>query len=172
MSSRSWMAALTLAAGLAAAVAARPDDRKETVATTPTPKAAPATRETDPTPATAATYRVRLALSIAGLTPSGCDVEIKPAHPGCTFKPRVEHIGPGGQATLDIDGIQTVSADRDCSFAITMREPGQTPHTTYRGLRLSTRKTPGGTQFFECILNSPSRLARLSATDKKESTRR
>jgi len=152
------MAALTLAAGILPS-AARADDPPETT-----------TRETPPPAAAAApapTYKVRLALSVAGLTSRGCDVEVKPAHPGCTFKPLVEHIGPDGVASLLLKDVRTVSADRDCSLAITIREEGLPPRTTYRGLRLSTRYASTSPQVLTCILSSPSRLSRMSAAEQE-----
>jgi hypothetical protein len=152
MSGWSWMAALTLAAGILPS-AARADDPPETT-TRATPPSAPAT-----------TYKVKLALSVAGLTARGCDVEVKPAHAGCTFKTVVEHIDSDGLATLSLQDVRTVSADRDCSFAITIREEGLPARTTYRGLQLSNRRASTSPQVLNCILSSPSRLARISAAE-------
>ena len=158
MSGWSWMAALTLAAGILP-IAARADDPPETPAP---PRAAPSPAAPS---APATIYKVKLALSVAGLTARGCDVEVKPAHPGCTFKPVVEHVGSDGLATLLLQDVRTVSADRDCSFAITIREEGLPPRTTYRGLQLSNRRTSTAPQVLNCILSSPSRLARMNAAE-------
>jgi hypothetical protein len=115
MSGRSWMAALTLATGILS-TAARADDGSGTV-TPPAQATPPATTATAP----GTIYKVQLALRVAGLTSRGCDVEVKPAHPGCSFKTVVEHVGPDGMANLRLDDVRTVSADRDCTFAITIR---------------------------------------------------
>jgi hypothetical protein len=108
--------------------------------------------------------KVQLMLSIAGLGPRGCDVEIKPAYPGCTFQTVARHVRSDGKLTLEVDDVRTESPDRDCTFSITLREPGQPERTVHRGLRL---KPPGsaGAQFLECFLSSPSRIARTNAQD-------
>jgi hypothetical protein len=159
------MAALTLATGILT-TAARADDSSGTV-TPPVPATPPAS--TARTPGTV--YKVQLALRVAGLTARGCDVEVKPAHPGCSFKTIVEHIGPNGLANLRLDDVRTVSADRDCTFAITIREAGQTARTVYRGMRLSPSHNGRGPLFLECILNSPSRIARMNAAEGETRTR-
>jgi hypothetical protein len=159
MSGRSWMAALTLAAGMLSLAAARADD-------TPAPpsgrEAAPTatSREPAPTSTQAAGSKVLLELAIAGLSSRGCDVDVKPAHAACVFTPITKHVGSTGKITIEVKNIRTESADRDCSFAITIREPGQAPRTTYRGLRLNP---PGSTppQSLSCYLSSPSRVARM-----------
>jgi hypothetical protein len=122
-------------------------------------KAAPKAAEPKKPAANAkATYKVILDLGIAGLGPKGCDIEIKAAHPGCKFEPVTRHIGERGQATIEIKDIETTSADRDCTFAITVREAGQAEKTNRRGLRL---KAPGSTaQTLSCYFSSPSKLAK------------
>src|SRR5262249_31430865 len=104
-----------------------------------------------------------------GLTSRGCDLEIKPAHPGCSFRKVSKHITQSEmdaykQVTVSFDDIRSESADRDCSFAITIREPGQPPQTLHRGLRLSAPGSPA-TQSLSCCLSSPSRVARIAAPD-------
>lgn len=150
MQGRSWMAALTLtltlalSGGLAPAVAGDP----------------PAPSPERPGAGTKA-HTVKLELAIAGLpvNGSGCDVEIKPAHAGCKFQPITRHIDSRGFATLLVKDVVSRSADRDCAFAITIREPGQPERTVRRGLRLqdSEKSTP---QTLTCYLSSPSRIAR------------
>jgi hypothetical protein len=148
MQGRSWMAALTLVAGtlLIASLSARADDP-------PAPQ------------------KVTLDLAIDGLGAGGCDIEIKPGHVGCQFKTdNPHHIGAGGKATIILDKVRTTSADRDCVFAITIREPGQEPKTVHRGLRLS-KPTPGRptpAQTLTCYLRSPSKLAKANETRTRQ----
>jgi hypothetical protein len=109
-------------------------------------------------------HTVKLELAIAGLRNGGpgCDVEIKPGHAGCKFRPITQHVSPGGYATIVVKDVQTRNADRDCTFAITIREPGQAERTVHRGLRL---KPPGApSQVLTCYLSSPSRIARNGST--------
>ena len=142
MQGRSWTAALTLVAGalLIAGPSARADDP-------PAPR------------------KVTLDLAIDGLGAGGCDIEIKPGHAGCHFKPVSRHLA-SAKAAIDLDDVRTTSVDRDCVFAITIREPGQQPRTVHRGLRLSkpTPGRPASAQILTCYLRSPSRLAKAKET--------
>ena len=146
MQGRSWTAALTLVAGalLIAGPSARADDP-------PAPR------------------KVTLDLAIDGLGAGGCDIEIKPGHAGCQFKPVTYHLA-SAKAAIDLDDVRTTSVDHDCVFAITIREPGQQPRTVHRGLRLSKptpgRLTPG--QSLTCYLRSPSKLARANETRTRQ----
>lgn len=85
---------------------------------------------------------VRLQLRITGLPTSGCLLKVVPAHPGCQFAVIERKIaagpGTGGMVTLAPILVKATStgADHDCSFAITIQEPGQPPQTFRRGLRL------------------------------------
>ena len=86
--------------------------------------------------------KVTLQLQLSGLGQQGCIIEIKPAHPACTFKPVKFKVGGlSGERAVTLDPIvidaSSTGADRDCSFAITLREPGQNPRTFQRGLRLA-----------------------------------
>lgn len=124
---RSWMTAGTLLAGLAFAFAA-----------TSFARAAEADGENATVENT-----VKLEIQISGLGPNGGKVEIKPAHPGCKFKPLPPVTLKKGAApdVVKLEPIavvaSTTSADRDCSFEITLTEPGRTPVTFRRGLQLS-----------------------------------
>ena len=146
MQSRSWMAALTLAAGTLL------------VHSTQAPAAA------DPV-----VNQVRLELQISGLGRGACDVEIKPGHPGCEFPAVVKRItNPVAQSdskvVVRLDPIlaRSTNADHDCAFAITIREPGKEPKTFHRGIRLTQRTSDGPipTQSLTCYLTSPSLAAR------------
>jgi hypothetical protein len=107
---------------------------------------------------------VKLELWIAGLGQKGCDVEIKPGHAGCKFRPQTRHIASSGKSVFTFRDVEVRSADRDCGFAITVKEPGQATRTIHRGFRLAASKTEPGAnaraQAFTCYLSSPSRLSR------------
>jgi hypothetical protein len=114
-------------------------------------------------------HKVKLELRIAGVGRNGCDIEIKPGHAGCKFQVIRHHLAGDrgwGQLQLVLDDVQTRSPDRDCAFAITIREPGQADRTVHRGLRLTPPKlgqtTP--TDELTCYLSSPSMLARAEKT--------
>lgn len=97
---------------------------------------------------------VQLNLRIAGLSAKGCDVEVKPANPSCKFRPApVKHVTSDGYATIDLRDIELRGADKTCSMAITVREPGQPPQIIYRGFRTSSAK-PGTVPTFTCFISS------------------
>ncbi len=148
MRGRSWMAALAIAAGLGHAPAVAGDS--------PAPIAGSNTAEGSPAATKPCT--VKLDLRIAGLRADGCDVEIKPGHPGCKFPAVTRHVKMNGLESLLMKDVRTLSADRDCTFAITIREPGQADRTVRRGLRLDPG---GGSQTLTCNLSSPSKIARV-----------
>lgn len=109
--------------------------------------------------------KIQVDLRIAGLTQKGCDVEIKPGHAGCKFKPVTKHIASQGKLVVELKDVEIRSPDRDCSFAITIKEEGQTKRTNHRGLRIPTSGAGSPTQVpsLTCFLNSPSKLARAEA---------
>jgi hypothetical protein len=104
---------------------------------------------------------VQLELRIAGLGASGCDVEIRPGHPGCKFQPITRHVTSTGQLSLELRDVETKNADRDCTFAITIREPGHETRTVHRGLRISPQAEKG--RLLTCYLSSPSRIAKANS---------
>lgn len=140
MQGRSWMAALTLAVGSASTFAL------------------PALAADKP----AAASKVNLLLRVAGLKRGGCDVVIKPGFVG-SFRPVTRHIDLRGELNLTIDDVSTDSADRECDFAITIREPGQRDKTFHRGLRLSAPQRVPVVNSLQCNLNSPSSIATAAA---------
>lgn len=156
MQGRSWMAAWTVGLTLGFGVsplAARGGDQPGQA------DDATSVRAVESRP-----HTIKLELRIAGLLAGGpgCDVDIKPGHPGCTFRPVLgRHVSPSGVATLVLNDVRTRSADRDCTFAITIREPGQVVRTVHRGLRLNPDTGPG--QVLTCNVTSPSRIARTQA---------
>jgi hypothetical protein len=83
---------------------------------------------------------VRLNLVIAGLGREGCDVEVKPANPGCKFRTAApRHVSSDGRAQVELRDVELRGADHTCTLAITVREAGQAPKTLYRGFRLASR---------------------------------
>ena len=151
MQGRSWMAALTLAAGLVPAWLPAQTSTQKPVASV------------NPEEETARTVHVvKLELAIAGLSAKGCDVEIKPGHAACKFEKKTQHVTSMGRIVVMKD-VETQSADRDCTFAITIRELGQPERTVRRGLRLNAVR--GAEQSLECFLNSPSRIAKVNAPE-------
>jgi hypothetical protein len=122
-----------------------------------------------------ASNTLRLQLQITGLTPEGCTLAIRPAHPGCQFEPverRIVVRTSGGMVRLDPIELKATSsgADRDCSFAITLAEPGKGPRTYLRGVRL-TAAEPGQAvpvQTVKLYLTAPS----LAAHDDPAKVRR
>lgn len=104
--------------------------------------------------------KVHLRLAIAGLGTEGCDVEIKPANRSVKFRPApIVHVKSDGHATIELREIELRGADKTCSLAITVRQPGQEPQTIYRGFMTNT--TTAGTPDFNCFINS--RLADASS---------
>ena len=110
---------------------------------------------------------VNLELRIAGLGREGCEIEVKPGHPACSFpavRRRVESRVSGGIAKLPPISVvaESISADRDCSFAITIKEPGRDPRTFRRGIRLEPQAPGRATpiQSLTCYLSTPSLAAK------------
>lgn len=155
MRSRSGMAVLVL--GLAPVFATSPVSRADDVE------------------AEAVENKVRLVLQISGLGPEGALIEIRPGHKACDFKPVNEEIKrgqlpPDSVIKLDLDiEAETTSADRDCSFAITVKEPGQTPKTYHRGLRLTDHEAgqPLPSKILRCYLSSPSIATRDTSVPRR-----
>lgn len=150
MRSRSWMAALSLVAGLALAGVPTQADDKAPVRNT-----------------------INLQLQITGLTTDGTVVEIKPGHAGCQFdeiKKTIRHAGSIVRlADLEIDAEST-GADRDCSFLITIKEPGHPPKEFRRGVRLAAKrgeKKVMDPQTLKIYLSAPSIAAKDSARSPK-----
>ena len=153
----SWMAALTLVASIAGA-------------------SAPSTRASEPTPVK---QKVSLSLRLDGLSSQGGEVEIKPGHAGCKFETikfqtKAHPKAIDGKIFLDPIEVETVSADRECSFAITLREPGQADKVVRRTLRL-TPAAPGKAatpQVLTCFISSNSLNPPVVAKPSDETKRK
>ncbi len=105
---------------------------------------------------------IQIDLAVAGLGSEGCDVEIKPANASCKFRPIAsKHIESDGKGTIELRNVELRGADKMCSIAITVREPGQQPQTFYRGFRPGSSKA-GTIPSFRCYLSS-----RLAGVDSK-----
>jgi hypothetical protein len=192
MRARSWMAALALIAGTGMfAGRALPSLGRSTTpiqepVQTPAPKQAEpkAARKDESRPADSQPSALQLKLAIAGLGREGCDVEVKPGNASCRFRvlnvteqgevfkkgaEGPQHVSSNGYAHMELRDIQLRGADKICTVAITVREPGQTTRTVYRGFPLKPKAEPGKGAMaptgklpvFTCYLNSPSKIARL-----------
>jgi hypothetical protein len=193
MRARSWMAASALIVGISITVGFEllAQDRSPTDQTLqsrpPKPADPPSVAGTRSKPSDSRARTAKLNLVIAGLGRDGCEVEIKPGNPSCKFRALNEngtesrqHVTSKGQATLDLLDIELRGADRTCSIAITVHEPGQAAKTIYRGFRLPTRPEGPGTPAaktvsipsFTCYLSSPSKLTIVGDRDPGTSTRK
>jgi hypothetical protein len=189
MRARSWMAALALIAGTSIAVgrampASSPTEDQGQEQPQPPQDDQPAARlqTTDAKPADKPIKAVVLNLEIAGLSPEGCDVEVKPGNASCRFqainmtknggkleraKEGAQHVSSVGHAVLELQNVELRGADRTCTVAITVRESGQAPKTVYRGFRLPARPEAGlpasvnQVPTFTCYLSSPSKVANV-----------
>lgn len=126
------------------------------------------------TPAVANT--VRLEIQISGLGANGGKVTIKPAHPGCKFKAVAIPIAKGAEGdVVKLDPISvvasTTSADRDCSFEITLTEPGREPKTFRRGVRLNP-PAAGGSTAPSCVLKCRLPATAVAIKDDGRTTKR
>ncbi len=106
---------------------------------------------------TSVKQKVTLKIRIDGVkSDGGAEVVIQPGHPASRFKPITYPVRRDGVIpdTLPID-VETFSADRDCSFAIVLKEPGQPDKVFRRSLRIvpSPEATPGKPQVLECSLS-------------------
>jgi hypothetical protein len=173
---RSWMAALTLIGassiligrGLSAQGSGRAQEAsspKEGEAKEPSEKsAAESPRGEPPKPGSQPEKRrdsapnlptIRLKLAIAGLGAEGCVVEVKPANPSCRFRPSPStHVASDGHAMIELHDIELRGADKTCTMAITVLEPGRPPQTIYRGFRTASAKPGSAPPSFTCFINS------------------
>jgi len=114
-------------------------------------------------------------------------VEVKPGNPSCKFRALKvtkdgtivgpgdegsQHVSSEGHAYVALRDVELRGADRTCTVAITVREPGQVAKTVYRGFRLAPRAEEGGkaataktVPTFTCYLSSPSKSKLAKADD-------
>ena len=115
-------------------------------------------------------------LRLDGLSAAGGEIEIKPAHAGCKFetikfqtKGHPKLIEEQDRA-LDPIEVESVSADRDCSFVITLKEKGQADKTVRRTLRLvpPVEGKPVKPQELICYISSNSLKPKAVIAEKAE----
>jgi hypothetical protein len=108
--------------------------------------------------------KVALTLKFDGLSPQGGEVEIKPGNAGCKFE-TIKFQTKGhprgtsdGRINLDPIEVETLTADRDCSFAITLKEPGLPDKKVRRVLTIipATEAKPATPQTMTCFISSTS----------------
>jgi hypothetical protein len=175
---RSWMAALALVVGTSIAVgrampalvtSQAPDKGKADG----DEKAKPGSASPGAKPSGTRIPSVQLSLVVAGLGSKGCDVQVKPGNASCKFstiyEKRAENrqfIASDGKASLELRDVELRGADRTITVAITVREPGQSTKTFYRGFRLPAKPDAKGqatatsAPMFTCYLSSPSKLTK------------
>jgi len=186
MRARSWMAALALIAGTLIAVgravpALVSSPTQDQGQAQDAKKPEPRSQTTNPNPPDSRIPAVQLNLVIAGLSREGCDIEVKPGNASCKFNALNErgaagrqHVSSEGRAKLQLRDVELRSADRTCTVAITVREPGQPVKTIYRGFRLAARPDAAGSStttavpIFTCYLSSPSKLARADESRSRK----
>lgn len=118
---------------------------------------------------------VTIELQIDGLSKEGCIVEIAPGHPACKFK-KVRYKVEEAPVLLQPIKVTSLSLDRDCSFAITIKEPGMPEYTVRRGLRLAksdSSKPETPETRITCHLATPSQIqqARIESEQTKVQSR-
>lgn len=117
--------------------------------------------------------KVMVELRIEGLSKDGCIVEIEPGHPGCKFK-RVRYKVEDERVLLQPIEVTSMSLDRDCSFAITIKEPGMPEYKVRRGLRL-TKPAMGSSETPEsritCHLATPSQVQQARIEEEQSRTK-
>lgn len=169
--------ALALAAGfwMAFAFPAPAPGADDGPATPPPTKPAPKADKAAAEPAVATESpkkskgrKIELKLVIAGLGAEGCEVEVKPGNPAVEFKPQTLRVPSNGRAAVTLKDVELLGVDRNCTFAVVVREKDQAPKTIYRGFRIptATASSRSGALSFTCFLSSASRIAELQSESR------
>ncbi|MDX2037917.1 MAG: hypothetical protein SFX72_14800 [Isosphaeraceae bacterium] len=159
----SRMAALTiLAVRLCSADSALSPARAQTTSPSNSTPAAP--------PRTETVGKVTLTLVITGLAGGETEVEIRPGNGACTFPTQVAKVKSTGESFVrvvvkDLE-IRSTTSSRDCSLAISIREPGKPERFTRRGFRLAADASTAG-QSMTYYLNPTALAVRDSGTPRK-----
>jgi hypothetical protein len=118
--------------------------------------------------------QVDLVLQISGLGPEGGEIEVRPGHGACKFEPVVRKLQKAPSGSVVITNpvsilAESQGADRDCSFAIIIKEPGKAPRKYVRGLRLSPEVAGQALpkQKMTCYLSTPSLAAKSEGETRK-----
>lgn len=112
-----------------------------------------------------AKQKVALDIHVAGtIAGSGVELVIRPGNPTCRFKDVVYSVKRDGNIR-DIPPIEveTVNADRDCAFAITLKEPGQPDRVFRRSLQINPEAvaaSPEKPQVLKVYLNSRTMMSK------------
>jgi hypothetical protein len=188
MRARSWMAACALIAatsiamGRAMPVQSPTPNEGQGQTQQPEPLK-PRTPAAESKPPATPPQTVLLNIEIAGLGADGCDVEVKPGNASCRFrasraaadanrptarsKEGLLHVSSEGHAILELKDVELRGADRVCTVAIKVFEPGQPPKTVYRGFRMAPKPVTGpsvaasAVPSFTCYLSCPSKVAAI-----------
>jgi hypothetical protein len=174
MQVRSWSPALVLAVGTSLFLGLQSRSQSVGPDTAPDRSSAKPQEKTgikdEGKPDGPTSHPVELNVMIAGLGRDGCDVEVKPGNRGSRFQAQTMHVRSQGKARFLFRDIELRGADRTCTFAITVRETGQSSRTIYRGFRISPHadadRKASGPQAFTCFMSSPSKLAGLARSDQ------
>jgi len=119
--------------------------------------------------------KVNLQLQISGVASEGATLEVRPGHGDCHFTPVSKKLpappagnGPIKLPTIELDCSST-HADRDCAFAITIKEPGCPPRTYRRGIALkpAAEGQPKPVQSLPCLLSAPSLAAKEASKTRR-----
>jgi hypothetical protein len=124
--------------------------------------------------------KVKLSVQVEGVTSEGGEIVIKPGHPGSKFKTITKPVRRQTDL-ISIDEpieVETYSADRDCSIAIILKEPGQPDKIFRRSLQLVPAPTGKAAkpQTLVCYLNSnalsPAPAAMISSKTADETRKK
>ena len=158
MQGRSWMAALTLVAAVAGV------------------SFAPGALAVEPTPIK---QKVKLSLRLVDVADDS-EITIKPGHAGCRFEPVKFKVGDKPADMYNVINlppmdVETVSADRGCMFAITLKERGKPDKTVQRILKIvpDVEGKPAAPQSLRCYVSAnDATLPVASDSAKSDETKR
>lgn len=103
--------------------------------------------------------KVTLNVRLTGPIGQKAEVTVKPGHAACRFKPITRAIDPDVVVPFGPFDVESFSAEGDCSFAITIKEPGQPDKTVRRSLQLAPKaagKDDDGPTMMTCYISSRS----------------
>ncbi len=112
--------------------------------------------------------KVTLNIRFTGGVGQKADVVVKPGNAGCRFKPITRAIDPNVDVPFGPFDVETFSAEGNCSFAITVKEPGQPDKTVRRILQITPKPDakPGEPVTLSCFVSSRSLSSAPAVADK------